>query len=192
MTAGRGGWGVLLTPGAGASAEHHVLVALEAALAPLPVRRMDFPYRKAGRRAPDRAPVLIRSVNDEVSAFCAQEGITPERVVLGGRSMGGRMCSMAVAEGTAAGGLVLLSYPLHPPGKADRLRVDHFPDIRVPCLFISGERDPFGTPDELRAATAAIPAEVTHEWLPGGHDPREDLDERICGLVAEWVGSLRR
>jgi len=183
---------VLLTPGAGASADHHVLVAIEAALAPLPVRRMDFPYRKAGRRAPDRAPVLIEAIRSELAACCAEVGTTEDRVVLGGRSMGGRMCSMAVAEGTPAAGLVLLSYPLHPPGRPERRRVDHLPAIGVPCLFVSGERDPFGTPDEMTEATASIPGAVTHRWLPGGHDPRPSADEQVAGWVGEWLATLRR
>ena len=79
-------------------------------------------------------------------------GVKANRLVLGGRSYGGRMCSMAVAEGQPAAGLVLLSYPLHPPGKPENLRTEHFPDLRVPCLFVSGERDPFGSPAEFDEA----------------------------------------
>lgn len=169
-----------------------MLVALAEALSPLPVRRMDFPYRIAGRRAPDRAPILLQAVRDELAALCAEVGTTPDRVVLGGRSMGGRMCSMVVAEGTPAAGLVLLSYPLHPPGKPDRLRTEHLPAIDVPCLFVSGERDAFGTPDELTAATATIRGEVTHEWLAGGHDPKPAADEQICTWVAAWLRTIRR
>ena len=183
---------VLLAPGAGASAEHHTLVALEAALAPLPVRRMDFPYRKAGRKAPDRAPVLLEAVRAELAELCDEVGTTPDRVVLGGRSMGGRMCSMVVAEGTPAAGLALLSYPLHPPGKPDKLRTEHLPDLHVPCLFVSGDRDTFGTPAELEAATATIPGEVTHVWLPGGHAPKPSLDGEICDAVVAWVKGIRR
>jgi predicted alpha/beta-hydrolase family hydrolase len=183
---------VLLAPGAGASADHHTLVAIEEALAPLPVRRMDFPYRKAGRRAPDRAPVLLDAVRAELAELCDEVGTTSDRVVLGGRSMGGRMCSMVVAEGTPAAGLALLSYPLHPPGKPDKLRTEHLPDLTVPCLFVSGTKDPFGTPDELEAATATIPGTVTHEWLPGGHSPKAALDADICALVATFVASIRR
>ena len=183
---------VLLAPGAGASADHHTLVAVEAALAPLPVRRMDFPYRKAGRKAPDRAPVLLDAVRAELAELCEEVGTTSDRVVLGGRSMGGRMCSMVVADGTPAAGLALLSYPLHPPGKPEKLRTEHLPALDVPCLFVSGDKDPFGTPAELEAATAAIPGPVTHEWLRGGHAPKPSLDADICALVASFVGSIRR
>ena len=75
---------MLLAPGAGASSDHHTLVALEEALAPLPVRRMDFPYRLAGRKAPDRAPVLLDAVRTNLAALCDEVGTTPSRVVLGG------------------------------------------------------------------------------------------------------------
>src|SRR5690606_38976965 len=104
------------------------------------------PYRKEGRKAPDRAPKLIATVVDEAARLVRRAKVAPDSLVLGGRSMGGRMCSMAVAEGLPAAGLVLISYPLHPPGKPDRLRIEHLPQIEVPCLFISGTRDPFGTP----------------------------------------------
>lgn len=183
---------VLLTPGAGGSADHHALAAIEAALAPLPVRRMDFPYRQAGRRAPDRPPVLLAAIATELAALCDTVGTTPDRVALGGRSMGGRMCSIAVAEGTPAAGLILLSYPLHPPGRPERLRTDHFPAIRVPCLFLGGNRDPFGSPDELAAETGAIAGEVTHQWVAGGHDPKPAFDDEIAGGVAAWIRTIRR
>ena len=98
-----------------------------------------------------------------------QAGVPPEHVFLGGRSYGGRVCSLAVAEGLPAAGLVLVSYPLHPPGRPGNARTAHLPDLRVPCLFVSGTRDQFGTPAELEAATAAIPAPVTHVWIEGGN-----------------------
>lgn len=179
----------LLAPGAGASRDHHTLVALEEALAPLPVSRMDFPYRKAGRKSPDRAPVAVAAVVEEATQLAESAGIEPASIVLGGRSFGGRMCSMAVAEGLPAAGLVLLSYPLHPPGKPDKLRIEHFEALDLPCLFISGSKDPFGSPDELEARTAAIPGPVTHVWLPGGHDPR-NADGPIAEAVADWSATL--
>lgn len=184
---------VLLAPGAGADRDHHTLLALEEALAPVPVRRMDFPYRIAGRRAPDRAPVLEAAVREELDALVAEHTIRPKKaVVLGGRSMGGRICSMVVAAGAPAAGLVLISYPLHPPGKADRLRTEHLPDIEVPALFISGDRDPFGTPAELTKATATIPGPVTHHWIEGGRHDLKGADDEICRVVAEWLRGLPR
>jgi uncharacterized protein len=181
---------VLLTPGAGSGADHPTLVALEAGLAPLPVARIDFPYRKEGRKAPDRAPKLIACVQDEAVATIARWGIEAPSLVLGGRSMGGRMCSMAVAEGLPAAGLVLLSYPLHPPGKPDRLRTEHFPDLDLPCLFVSGTRDPFGTVDEFEAAIATIPGQVTFHWLDGGRHDVKGRDDEIVTAVGEWISAL--
>src|SRR6478672_4985425 len=140
---------LLLFPGAGSSRTHASLVAIEKAVAPLPVVRADFPYRKAGRAAPDRPPVLLATVNEEAVALVGTAHIRANRLALGGRSMGGRICSMAVADGLPGAGLVLISYPLHPPGKPDTLRIDHFPALDVPCLFVSGTKDQFGTPKEL-------------------------------------------
>lgn len=182
---------LLLTPGAGADRDQAALVAIdEAATADgLVVERMDFPYRRAGRRAPDRAPVLVAAVVEGAAALAKRARVPAGRVFLGGRSMGGRMCSMAVADGLPAAGLVLVSYPLHPPGRPDRLRVEHFPDLRVPCLFVSGTRDAFGTPAELEAATAAIPAPVTHVWLDGGDHGLRRRDAAVADAVAAWLRS---
>jgi predicted alpha/beta-hydrolase family hydrolase len=178
---------LLLFPGAGSSSSNPCLVAIEQAVAPLPCVRADFPYRLAGRRAPDRPPVLLQTVRDAAAAMPAGG------LVLGGRSMGGRMCSMVVGDGTdplPAVGLVLISYPLHPPGRPDRLRVEHLVRLSVPCLFVQGTKDPFGTPDELTEWTATIPGAVTHEWIDGkGHDLK-GADARVAGLVAEWIAAL--
>jgi hypothetical protein len=179
----------LLTPGAGADATHHTLTAVEAAVAPLPVARIDFPYRRAGKKAPDRAPKAIACIREEAAALSERAKVAPESLLLGGRSYGGRMCSMAVAEGVPAAGLVLLSYPLHPPGKHETLRTGHFPDLPVPCLFVSGDRDPFGSPDELDAAMKAIPGPVTKVWVPGGHDPKKQ-DDAVAAAVADWIAAL--
>lgn len=172
----------MLAPGAGADRNHHTLVALEAACG-LPCRRMDFPYRKAGKKVPDKAPVAIAAVREEA----AQLG---QPLVLGGRSFGGRMSSMAVAEGLPAAGLVLLSYPLHPPGKPDQLRTEHFPRIKVPCLFVTGTSDPFGTVEEFERAFKLLSGPVEAVWLQGGHDPA-GLDQRIAAAVVAWLEKLK-
>lgn len=178
---------LLLAPGAGSDREHPTSLAIEAAVAPLPVGRLDFPYRKAGRRAPDRQPVLLATVREEAEALVARTGVRPDRLALGGRSMGGRMCSIAVAEGLPACRLVLLSYPLHPPGKAEKLRVEHLPSIRVPTLVVSGTADPFGTPDELRHHLGAIDAPVTYVWVEGARHDWKGRDEQVAGAVAAWL-----
>src|SRR5262245_11370378 len=182
---------LLLAPGAGSSRDHPSLRAIEAAVAPIPVGRMDFPYRKAGRSAPDRPPVLLAAVGEEAAALVASARIRPNRLALGGRSMGGRICSMAVADGLPASALVLISYPLHPPGRPDTMRTEHLPRLTVPCLFVSGTRDPFGSPDELTAATATIPGPVTHEWIDGGRHELRGADQRIASTVAGWLRGLR-
>jgi len=181
---------LLLAPGAGASSQSPSLVAIEAAVAPLPVERMDFPYRLAGRKAPDRPPVLLDAVRAAAAGLVERAGVAPDRLALGGRSMGGRMCSMAVADGLPAAALVLVAYPLHPPGRPDNLRTAHLPALAVPCLFVQGTRDPFGSPDELTAATATIPGPVTHEWIDGGRHDLKGADRRIGELVAAWLSGL--
>lgn len=178
---------LLLFPGAGSSSTHSSLVAIEAAVAPMRCVLADFPYRKAGRKAPDRGPVLLQTVRDEAAPLL--EG----GLVLGGRSMGGRMCSMVVGDADdplPAKGLVLISYPLHPPGKPESLRVDHLPRLTVPCVFIHGSRDPFGSPAELQQWTATIPGKVTHHWLEGrGHDLK-GRDVVVAAMVADWISGL--
>lgn len=181
---------LLLFPGAGSDASHRSLVTIEQWIAPHPCRRVDFPYRRAGRKAPDRAPVLMAAVRDEIATVDGGEPI-----VLAGRSMGGRICSMvaAGADGLAPpprlAGLVLISYPLHPPGKPERLRVEHLPDVGVPTLFVSGDRDAFGSPDELREWTATMPkkAKVRHVFVGGrGHDLKA-ADHTIAGAVVDFL-----
>jgi predicted alpha/beta-hydrolase family hydrolase len=181
---------VLLTPGAGAGRDNSALVAIEKALAPVPVERMDFPYRRVGRKSPDRPPVLIAAVEEGAAELSTRTGLAPGRIAFGGRSMGGRMCSMAVAEGMPALALVLVSYPLHPPGKPDRARTEHLPALDLPCLFLSGTRDAFATRDELEAATAAIPGPVTHVWLEGGDHGLRRRDDEVAAAVRDWVLAL--
>ena len=179
---------LLLTPGAGADRNQRTLVALEAAVSPLPCRRVDFPYRLQGKRMPDKAPVAVAHLRAEAGRLAKDVGVAPDSLVLGGRSYGGRMCSMAVAQGVPAAGLILLSYPLHPPGKPGNLRVQHFSDISVPVLLISGKNDPFGSPAEFEQQLAAIPGPVTQVWLTGGHDPR--AYGAITTAVVDWLAAL--
>ena len=182
--------GVLLTPGAGADRNQAALVALDVALteAGFAVERMDFPYRLAGRRAPDRPAILVRAVEQGAGTLADRLGVATGELALGGRSMGGRMCSMAVAGGLPAAALLLVSYPLHPPGRPDRLRTEHFPDLDLPCLFISGTRDAFGTPGELEAATTGIPGPVTHVWIEGGDHSLRGKEAEVTSAILDWLG----
>lgn len=177
--------GLLLAPGAGADRNQSALVAIDEAVtaAGATVVRMDFPYRRAGRRAPDKAAVLVRAVVEEAERL--QEEV--DRLVLGGRSMGGRMCSMAVADGLRADGLVLVSYPLHPPGKPERLRTEHFPQISVPCLFVSGTRDAFGNPGELQGAAREIRGTTAFEWVEGKDHAMRGTDQLVAATVVAWM-----
>jgi predicted alpha/beta-hydrolase family hydrolase len=101
--------------------------------------------------------------------------------------MGGRICSMAVAGGLPAAALVLLAYPLHPPGQPQKLRIEHLPDITVPTLFVSGTKDPFGSPDELEHHAASVAGKVTMVWVDGaGHDWKR-RDGQIAEVVAAWL-----
>lgn len=182
---------LLLTHGAGSDKDHSELVAIERALGTLPVRRINFPYRDLpGRRPPDRAPKLLESLQEQADAFGRERRVRPHRMALGGRSMGGRICSMAVAAGRPAAALVLVAYPLHPPGRADKPRTEHLPQITVPCLFVSGTRDPFGSPQELLAATATIAGPVTHHWVEGGRHELKGADDEVAAVVRDFLRGL--
>lgn len=180
------GLALLLTPGASATRDHPTLVAIEAALAPdgITVWRIDLPRGT-------RAERHLAAIRQAAEGLAAATGLAPGRLVLGGRSMGGRMCSLAVAGGLPAAGLVLISYPLHPPGRPHELRSAHFPSITVPCLFVSGTRDAFATPDELMAATGAIAGPVSHVFLEGGDHGLRGRDAEVAAAVREWVAGLR-
>lgn len=178
---------LVLFPGAGSSSDHSSLRRIEAEVAPAwRTVRADFDYRLEGRRAPDRPPKLMEAVRRSIGRLRGD-------LVLGGRSMGGRICSMVAtgADGldppARLRGLVLISYPLHPPGRPERLRVEHLPEITVPCLFVSGTKDTFGSPGELERWTETITAPVTHHWIDGrGHDLK-GADDEIAGTVAAWL-----
>lgn len=181
--------GVLLTPGASAGRDQPALVALDKSLsaAGYGVERIDFPYRLAGRRAPDRPPVLVETIRSGTETLATRLGVDTARLAIGGRSMGGRMCSMAAADGLPVAALVLVSYPLHPPGRPERARTEHFGALEVPCLFVSGTRDAFGSPDELTTATSAIPGPVTLRWVEGGDHGLRGKDSLVAGLVLDWI-----
>lgn len=197
---------VLLAHGAGSDRSAPALVAVADALEAkgIPSLRFDFPYRSAGRKAPDRPPVLLAAVREAAAELSRQTGLPPERLVLGGRSMGGRYCSMAVGDAgdpLPALGLLLLGYPLHPAGKPDNLRVEHFSRLRVPVLFLSGDRDALAGKADLEHWAETIPGPVDLHWLTGGdHGFRvpKSLDGRgeaatlaeVADVSASWVAGL--
>jgi uncharacterized protein len=157
--------------------------------------KFNFPYREARRRVPDPAPVLERAFRDvlaQVRAECA-----PRRIIVGGKSMGGRMASHLAAQGDDVAGLLLLGYPLHPPDKPGQLRSAHLPQIRCPILFVQGTRDPFCPLSTLREVLSSVTAPVTLHVIDGGdHSFRvpkstgrsaADIKQEILGVVKEWL-----
>ena len=166
--------GLILTPGASADREHATLVAIERGLPEIAVERLTL--------GTTSVPRAVAKIVDAAGDLAAKLDVPADRIALGGRSFGGRACSVAVAEGLGASSLVLLSYPLHPPGKPEKLRTDHFPTLTVPCLFVSGEKDPFGSPDEFGEHVGAIGGAVHQEWVVGGHAPK-GKDDEIIGQI---------
>jgi predicted alpha/beta-hydrolase family hydrolase len=159
---------LVLGHGAGSPMTAPLLAGFCEAIAGLGVAtlRFDFPYMREGRRAPDRAAVLIEAYR---AAFAeAQQRADGMPVVAGGRSMGGRMASMAVAEGMPAAGLVFLAYPLHPPGRPEKIRDAHLYDIAVPMLFVQGTRDTFAQPDLLAGVLERLGSRAELVAIEGG------------------------
>ena len=184
--------GLVLTPGASAGRDHSGLVVIEEAVTPLGilVERVEFPAQAAGKRRTDPPAVCMEVVREAATALARRLDVPVSRIAVGGRSFGGRMCSMAVAEGLEAAALVLVSYPLHPPGRPDRLRTEHFPALNLPCLFVSGRRDAFASPEELERETGAIPGAVTLAFVDGDHGLRKGAGE-AAGMVASWLTGMR-
>ena len=216
---------LLLAHGAGAGQRSAFMVRIAGALASrnVTVITFDFPYMQAGRRAPDRQPVLEAAWRAVIQALVAAGHARAGRVIVGGKSMGGRIASHVLSEEAAEGGhtqlahgatpeegagaridslvagLVLLGYPLHPPGNPARLRTAHLPLLRTPTLVVQGTRDEFGTADEVRRAFAVVPARV--EWLVvdganhsfkvprGARRSNTEVFDDIADAVARFVHS---
>jgi uncharacterized protein len=196
---------VLLAHGAGADMNAAALTVVADALADarIPSLRFDFPYRKAGKRAPDRPPILLAAVREAVDDLALRSKLPPDRLVLGGRSMGGRIASMVAGDPddpVPALGLALLGYPLHPPGRPEKLRVEHFPQLRMPVLFASGTRDAFGTPAELKKHAKKVKGPVSFCWVDTGDHSFKPLKAsglsaadalaEVAAAVVEFVASL--
>jgi len=164
-------WTLLLAHGAGQGmdAEFMTSMAQQLGAAGLRVVRFDFPYMQRARaegkrRPPDRAPLLLDALRAVIVELVAQ-GLSRDGLLVGGKSMGGRMASL-IADEQQVAGLVCLGYPFHPPGKPDKLRTEHLATIRTPTLICQGERDPFGKRDEV--AGYALSDAITLAWLPDG------------------------
>jgi uncharacterized protein len=192
---------LVLAHGAGAGQEHPWMVATASGLAERGVRVLtfNFPYIQNGRHIPDRTEVLLacfRAVVGHARGALASQGA----LVIGGKSLGGRMASHLASEGEpGVAGLVCLGYPLHPPGRPDQLRVAHLPQIKVPVLIVQGSRDAFGTPDELRQHVTGLRLELLvveggdHSFKQAKKIAPDPAVSRAAVLdaVARFVGSVQ-
>lgn len=168
----------------------------------VPVLTFDFPYMAVGRKLPDKAPVLEAAFRAAVRIAARHGGPGLRAIAVGGKSLGGRMATHLAAapeawpEGPPLVAAVAFGYPLKPPGPRASDRVSHLPRLSVPTLIVQGTRDTFGGPDDVRAATAAIPA-VTVRAVPtgdhslktlvsAGHRPA-DVERTLAAEVAAWL-----
>ncbi|MFD4180671.1 alpha/beta fold hydrolase [Rhodococcus sp. NPDC058514] len=172
---------LLLAHGAGGNRDAKMLqrAATEFAERGLLVLRYDLPFRQRRPKGPPSPSTADQDRRGIAAAAEAMRELASGPVILGGHSYGGRQSSMLAAEQPlVCDGLVLFSYPLHPPGKPEKARTAHLPDLRVPCVFVHGTRDPFGTPDEMRAALALVTAPSRLVLVEGtGHDLAPDKSE---------------
>lgn len=163
---------LVVAHGAGAGMEHPFLRGFTDALNSLGLAtlRFNFPYREAGRKFPDRPPTAIAAWRAAMAAAAVQAAEYGDTgpVWAAGKSFGGRMASMAVADGMEAAGLVYLGYPLHPPGKPDKVRDEHLYGITSPMLFLQGSRDSFATPGILEDVVRRIGPSAVLQWVEGG------------------------
>jgi predicted alpha/beta-hydrolase family hydrolase len=192
--AGSGPTGILLAHGAGTNQDHPFLSSLRDALggAGHTVMTFNYPYTERGTKRPDRTEVLVRC--HRAAADHLAERV--DRLFLAGRSMGGRMATYLVAEGYPAEGVILYAYPLHPAGREDRLRVDHFEDFAVPLLFFQGTNDALSRMELFDRHLRVLP-NATVELLEGAsHSFRgrgwteEAMLERLVNGTTQWVASI--
>lgn len=182
---------LVLAHGAGAGMDHPFLAGFCRAIAEARVAtvRFNFPYVERRRRAPDREPILRATWTSIVDAVGTEARARP--VLVGGKSLGGRIASMCVADGMAADALVFLGYPLHPPGKPDRSRAEHLERIRVPMLFVEGTRDPFAQPGRLDMVLTGLGALASLERVDGGDHsfrvPGPKVEDAVIGATLASV-----
>ncbi len=191
---GSGANGILLAHGAGTNQDHPFMVALRDGLAAAghAVMTFNYPYTERGSKSPDRQEKLV----DAHRAAADYLSDRVDNLFLAGRSMGGRMATYLVAEGYPAAGVILYAYPLHPPGKEDKLRVEHFPEVRVPLLFFQGTRDALSRIElfdrhirPLPNATVEILEGASHSFRGGGWT-ETSLMERLVTGTSSWIEAV--
>ena len=197
---GKGDTALVLFHGAGGNRRTHLLLTIADAVAKAGHRVVlaNFPYSEEGRRAPDKPEVLEATVG--AVATHVEKELGARRVVLGGKSMGGRIASQAVAKGRPAAGLVFLGYPLHAPGKTEPLRDTHFPSIRVPMLFLQGTRDDFARWELIEPlAQRLAPLATLHRVEGGDHSFKvlkksgraaAEVESEIVSAITRWLAAL--
>jgi uncharacterized protein len=186
----------ILAHGAGAGQSHPSIVKRATAWAQrgISVATFNFSYMENKKRAPDRPPQLEARWRDALSEAESKKCF----IVAAGKSMGGRIATQVSAQGEPRiGALLTLGYPLHPPGEPEKLRVAHFPKIRVPWLLVQGERDTFGSPAEVSPHLAVIsPAPLLHPVSHADHSlsvlkksgvVQGDLDRMLDDLIVAWI-----
>ena len=184
---------LVLAHGAGAGQQHPFMTAMARGFATrgVDVVTFDVPYIRERRKIPDRAPVLEKAFQDVV--VLARQWSAATRFFIGGKSMGGRMAThLGAAHLDGLSGIVVFGYPLHPPGKPDQLRVEHLPSLTAPVLIVQGERDTFGTPNELQPAVDSMNASVElhivhrgdHSLAVAGRRREDVLDEVLDKATA--------
>lgn len=193
---------LILAHGAGAPQLHPFMVSFAHALSErgLDVLTFNFLYTEQRRKVPDRMPQLVACYRAVIETARADIPSARERLFIGGKSMGGRAATHVVADDPSLviAGVVLLGYPLHPPGKPDQPRDAHLPDVKRPMLFVQGSRDTFGTPSELKPILASLSPLPTlhhveggdHSFKISGRDARARqaaVYARIQDMVAEWI-----
>lgn len=190
----------LMAHGAGGDMSSRLLVQLQHGLAGRSVvaARFNFLYSEKKKRAPDRRPQL--EATWRAVADWSQKELGANAIFLGGKSMGGRMASYLAAEGYPCAGVFFLGYPLHAPGKTDKLRRDHLPRITVPMLFIQGTRDAFGKLDLVQGVVREIGGRATlHLIEEGDHSfkvPKRvgraeaEITQEILDVLTRWLRSV--
>jgi predicted alpha/beta-hydrolase family hydrolase len=187
------GDGLVLTHGAGSNCRAPLLVALAEVFseAGITVLRCDLPFRQSRPYGPPRPGDATRDREGLKNAVAALRKLIPGRMFLGGHSYGGRQSTMLCADQAGlVEGLLLLSYPLHPPRKPEQLRVQHLPKLQTLALFVHGTRDPFGSPEEMASALSLIPVKTRLLQIEGaGHDlgfkGKARLDELPAVVLVE-------